>query len=91
MQGPREAVVWMAVHHKQKKALEFFSREVAPAGTGMGELKPQLHLILLCFQTTMVKFKAEEHLNNLGQYLISFSLPSIAPGLTAIVGGRPRM
>lgn len=46
---PREAVVWMAVHHKQKKALEFFSREVAPAGTGM------------------------------------------APGLTAIVGGRPRI
>ncbi|KAG7315533.1 hypothetical protein KOW79_020399 [Hemibagrus wyckioides] len=45
----REAVLWMAVHHKQKKALEFFSREVAPAGTGM------------------------------------------APGLTAIVGGRPRV
>ncbi|KAI4891313.1 hypothetical protein NFI96_033523 [Prochilodus magdalenae] len=47
--GPREAVLWMAVHHKQKKALEFFSREVAPAGTGM------------------------------------------APGLTGIVGGRPRV
>ncbi|KAL7852824.1 hypothetical protein SRHO_G00186090 [Serrasalmus rhombeus] len=45
----REAVLWMAVHHKQKKALEFFSREVAPAGTGM------------------------------------------APGLTGIVGGRPRV
>ncbi|XP_051982615.1 uncharacterized protein LOC127643778 [Xyrauchen texanus] len=47
--GSREVVIWMAVHHKQKKALEFFSREVAPAGTGM------------------------------------------APGLTAIVGGRPRI
>ncbi|XP_060716640.1 uncharacterized protein LOC132839596 isoform X1 [Tachysurus vachellii] len=45
----REAVLWMAVHHKQKKALEIFSREVAPAGTGM------------------------------------------APGLTGIVGGRPRV
>nr|XP_033797059.1 uncharacterized protein LOC117359047 [Geotrypetes seraphini] len=33
--GPREAVVWLAVHHKQKKALEIFSREIAPAGTGM--------------------------------------------------------
>ncbi|MEQ2202285.1 hypothetical protein XENOCAPTIV_009554 [Xenoophorus captivus] len=32
----REAVIWMAVHHRQKKALEIFSREVAPAGTGMG-------------------------------------------------------
>ncbi|XP_036407455.1 uncharacterized protein LOC118793396 [Megalops cyprinoides] len=39
----------MAVRHKQKKALEFFSREIAPAGTGM------------------------------------------APGLTGIVGGRPRV
>ncbi|CAJ1048283.1 uncharacterized protein lratb.1 [Xyrichtys novacula] len=47
--GSREAVLWMAVHHKQKKALELFAREVAPAGTGM------------------------------------------APGLTGIVGGRPRV
>ncbi|KAJ8403560.1 hypothetical protein AAFF_G00348860 [Aldrovandia affinis] len=46
--GPREAVVWMAVQHKQRKALEIFSREIAPAGTGM------------------------------------------APGLTGIVGGRPK-
>ncbi|KAJ8262442.1 hypothetical protein GJAV_G00166530 [Gymnothorax javanicus] len=45
----REAVVWMAVQHKQKKALELFAREIAPAGTGM------------------------------------------APGLTGIVGGRPRV
>ncbi|KAM6909409.1 uncharacterized protein FYW49_013240 [Xenentodon cancila] len=45
----REVVIWMAVHHQQKKALEFFSREIAPAGTGM------------------------------------------APGLTGIVGGRPRV
>ncbi|KAJ4945177.1 hypothetical protein JOQ06_013713, partial [Pogonophryne albipinna] len=47
--GCREAVIWMAVHHTQKKALEVFAREVAPAGTGM------------------------------------------APGLTGIVGGRPRV
>ncbi|XP_077401505.1 uncharacterized protein LOC144035593 [Vanacampus margaritifer] len=31
----REAVLWLAVHHKDKKALEVFSREIAPAGTGM--------------------------------------------------------
>lgn len=48
-QGCREAVLWLAVHHRQKKALEFFSREVSPAGTGM------------------------------------------APGLTGIVGGRPKV
>ncbi|MCL4139286.1 UNVERIFIED_CONTAM: hypothetical protein GTU68_015243, partial [Idotea baltica] len=46
--GPREAVLWMSVHHTERKALEVFSREVASAGTGM------------------------------------------APGLTSIVGGRPR-
>ncbi|XP_036072592.1 uncharacterized protein lratb.1 isoform X2 [Oryzias melastigma] len=45
----REAVIWMSVHHQQKKALEVFSREIASAGTGM------------------------------------------APGLTGIVGGRPRV
>ncbi|KAM9193408.1 uncharacterized protein V3H86_002946 isoform 1-T1 [Mergus octosetaceus] len=48
-QGPREAVIWLAVHHKRKEALEIFSKEIAPAGTGM------------------------------------------APGLTGIVGGRPRV
>lgn len=47
--GSREAVIWMAAHHKQKKALELFAREIAPAGTGM------------------------------------------APGLTGIAGGRPRV
>lgn len=48
-QGSRESVLWLAVHHHQKKALEFFSREIAAAGTGM------------------------------------------APGLTGMVGGRPRV
>ncbi|XP_029468644.1 uncharacterized protein LOC115097169 [Rhinatrema bivittatum] len=47
--GPREVVLWLAVHHREKKALEIFSREIAAAGTGM------------------------------------------APGLTTIIGGRPRV
>nr|CAB3262767.1 uncharacterized protein LOC100182932 [Phallusia mammillata] len=34
-EGPRETVVWMAVEHGDKKALEIFSREIAAAGTGM--------------------------------------------------------
>lgn len=46
---PREAVLWLAVHHHQRKALELFAMEIASAGTSM------------------------------------------APGLTAIVGGRPRV
>ena len=48
-EGVREAVLWLAVSHNRKEALELFAREVAPAGTGM------------------------------------------APGLTNIVGGRPRV
>lgn len=37
MQDIREGVLWLAVHHQQRKALEIFSMEVASAGTGMGE------------------------------------------------------
>lgn len=49
LQGCREAVIWMAVHHKQKKAVELFSREVAPAGTGMGEsTRTHVRLSLSC-------------------------------------------
>jgi len=33
----REVVLWFAVSHSNKKALEIFSREIAPAGTGMGD------------------------------------------------------
>lgn len=32
----KEVVMWLGVQHQQKQALELFSREVAPAGTGMG-------------------------------------------------------
>lgn len=63
LQSSREAVIWMAVHHKQKKALEMFAREIAPAGTGMGgwstgneetapnptQPSPALLLNVLCF------------------------------------------
>ena len=34
---PREVVMWMGVKHQDKRALEIFTREIAPAGTGMGE------------------------------------------------------
>lgn len=46
---PRECTVWIAAHHKEKRALEILAREIAPAGTGM------------------------------------------APGLSGIVGGRPKV
>ncbi len=31
----REVVMWIGVQHQEKRALEIFAREVAPAGTGM--------------------------------------------------------
>ena len=31
---PRETVMWLAVEHKDKKALQLFSMEIAAAGTG---------------------------------------------------------
>jgi len=45
---PREAVLWMAVKHQDKKALQIWAKEIAAAGTGG------------------------------------------TPGITAVVGGRPR-
>ena len=39
---PRETTLWMAVQHKDKKALEFWSREIASAGTiHMIQRKPE--------------------------------------------------
>ena len=32
---PREAALWMAVQHQEKKALQLWSMEIASAGTGM--------------------------------------------------------
>lgn len=34
-EGPRECLMWIAVEHRDKKALEIFAREIAPAGTGI--------------------------------------------------------
>ena len=39
LKNPREAVLWLAVHHQQKKALELFAMEIASAGTSMGEFE----------------------------------------------------
>jgi len=36
LKNPREAVLWLAVHHQQRKALELFAMEIASAGTSMG-------------------------------------------------------
>ena len=33
----KEVCMWLGVRHTHKEALNIFSREIAPAGTGMGE------------------------------------------------------
>ena len=33
----KEVCMWLGVRHTHKEALSIFSRELAPAGTGMGE------------------------------------------------------
>lgn len=47
--------MWIGVQHQQKQALELFSREVAPAGTGMGPGqttliggRPIVYVLLVC-------------------------------------------
>ena len=33
--SPREVMLWLSVRHQNRKALQVFSKEIAPAGTGM--------------------------------------------------------
>uniref|UniRef100_A0A8D0H716 Uncharacterized protein n=1 Tax=Sphenodon punctatus TaxID=8508 RepID=A0A8D0H716_SPHPU len=56
--GPREAVIWLAVHHKRKEAVEIFSREIAAAGTGMGNfsyLFSNVYLLVCIFRSPVLK------------------------------------
>ena len=43
----KEVCMWLGVRHTHKEALSIFSRELAPAGTGMGEW-PCLVLVGTC-------------------------------------------
>ncbi|ESP04394.1 hypothetical protein LOTGIDRAFT_237364 [Lottia gigantea] len=82
--GTREAVLWLAVQHDEKKALEFFSREVAPAGTGMapglcnivgGRPKISAILKLFSFLYPRDSFKTTIHMN--GELKEEYKCPSI--------------
>ncbi|KAL4230889.1 hypothetical protein ACF0H5_011263 [Mactra antiquata] len=79
-QGSRETVLWLAVHHKEKKALEILSREIAPAGTGMapgltgivgGRPKVSPVLKLFSFLHDKEKFKIDIHMN--GDHIETFT------------------
>lgn len=106
VQDAREAVLWLAVHHKHKKALEVFSREIAPAGTGMGTTVTLTLSSGFKFQARANKFLLQkfetpfnicssflEHSNAapLTLYHVTFVSLLAAPGLCGIVGGRPRV
>ncbi|KAK6173181.1 hypothetical protein SNE40_016685 [Patella caerulea] len=81
--GTREAVLWLAVHHNEKKALEFFSREVAPAGTGMapglcnivgGRPKVSAVLKLFSFLYPRNNFKVSIYMND--EFIEEYCTPS---------------
>ncbi|XP_076467565.1 uncharacterized protein LOC143298571 [Babylonia areolata] len=69
-QDTRELMMWLAVTHNQKKALEFFAREIAPAGTGMApglcgviggrpKVSPVLKLFSFLYPKNNVEVKIE--------------------------------
>uniref|UniRef100_A0A3Q1I772 Uncharacterized protein n=1 Tax=Anabas testudineus TaxID=64144 RepID=A0A3Q1I772_ANATE len=88
--GCREAVIWMAVHHKQKKALELFSREIAPAGTGMGMtntpfsiMSPVLKLFFFLHPKSQLKVRvtAKRPLSQTNTFKGSFWFSGLCPDL----------
>ena len=42
-------MMWLAVNHTQKEALEIFAREIAPGGTGMCECIMEISEIGTCY------------------------------------------
>ena len=89
------------MEHNEKKALEIFGREIAPAGTGMGKFSTKLGAsACVPFQHTKqivaersLQTRAPVYQRNL--FLIRLLMAHSsrifsAPGLTAIVGGRPK-
>ncbi|XP_077598159.1 uncharacterized protein LOC144213524 isoform X3 [Stigmatopora nigra] len=78
--GSREAVLWLAVCHKDKKALEVFAREIAPAGTGMAPGlcgivggRPRVSPILKPFFFYQPKSQVQIHIHVDGHEAESFS------------------
>lgn len=80
----RELVIWMSVHHSDKKALELFAREIAPAGTGMapgltnivgGRPRVSPVLKLFSFLHRKSKLKVDIHMN--GEHVENYVLPHV--------------
>ncbi|KAK7096837.1 hypothetical protein V1264_003889 [Littorina saxatilis] len=79
----REIMMWLAVTHNQKKALEFFAREVAPAGTGMAPGlcgivggRPRVSPVLKLFSFLYPKSNVQVALEMNGAFVENYSAPS---------------
>ncbi|XP_031554535.1 uncharacterized protein LOC116291504 [Actinia tenebrosa] len=89
--GPREAVLWLAVHHQQKHALNIFAREIASAGTSMapgfttivgGRPKASPLLRLFSFLYPKSKFKTEIYMDDELVEALDYVVPSKVTKLT---------
>lgn len=105
--GPREAVLWLAVHHHQKNALEFFAREIASAGTSMAPGfttivggRPKVTPVLRLFSFLYPKEKVKVDIHMDGDHVDSVPPPVSTQshrnkghreGRTATVAPRIRM
>ncbi|KAL8585681.1 hypothetical protein ACOMHN_053179 [Nucella lapillus] len=79
----REIMMWLAVTHNQKKALEFFAREIAPAGTGMAPGlcgivggRPRVSPVLKLFSFLYPKNNVEISLEMNNEFVETYSAPS---------------
>ncbi|KAJ8297542.1 hypothetical protein KUTeg_024073 [Tegillarca granosa] len=84
VQGPREGVMWLAVTHNQKKALEFFAREIAPAGTGMAPGlcgivggRPKVSPVLKLFSFLYPKDTFDINIFMNGEHVEKYNPPSV--------------
>ncbi|EDO45659.1 predicted protein [Nematostella vectensis] len=89
--GPREAVLWLAVHHHQKQALSIFAREIASAGTSMapgfttivgGRPKASPLLRLYSFLYPKDKLKTDIYINGEHVETMTSSAPAEKHGTT---------
>ena len=79
----REAVLWLAVQHSRKEALEIFAREIAPAGTGMAPGlthlvggRPKVSPVLKLFSYLYPRDKIDIEIHMNGEFVEKFNQPS---------------
>ena len=80
----REVVLWMAVQHTKKEALEIFAREIAPAGTGMAPGlthliggRPKVSPVLKLFSYFYPREKVDIDIYMNGEFVEKFKQPEV--------------